>query len=960
MRLPHRRHLVRLLCWLVLLAAAAAPARAVTATLIADAHVSSAQPATNFGTLTNLAVGNGYTTLLQFDLGALPAGTTAAGISRATLRLYVNRADTPGLLSLSPVLASWAEYSVTANSQPRLGAGTTVVQASAAGAFLTLDVTSLVAGWIAAPSTNFGLALSAGTAAVQLDSKENDLTSHAPELDITLVAGTGGNVAGSAGPTGPAGPTGATGPQGLAGAPGVQGPAAVMNYQGLWSSLTTYPANAVVNYVGSSFLSLAAANRGNTPGLSPASWGLLAAAGQNGVASPGSTGQQTLTYQGTYSSFTNYALGDIVQYQGSSFTSLTAANHGNAPGLSPSAWGLLAAAQAGPQGPLGPAGPTGPLGLQGPFGPAGPQGVAGPIGAIGPQGSPGLVYRGAYASLTNYALGDIVLWQGITYTSLSASNHGNTPDLVTAMWGVLATQGPAGPTGPQGLLGPTGAQGFQGVVGPPGSPGPTGPIGIQGPAGAQGLAGPQGPRGDLGAQGLQGLTGQAGAQGIPGVHGDTGLQGPMGPSGPAGPVGLSPQGVFSSSRNYALGDAVLWNGSGYVSLVASNLGHTPDQSPAQWSLFAAAGAPGTIGPAGPPGATGLVGPQGGNGLAGPAGPTGATGPQGPPVATYTGAYNPATGYALNDAVSYSGSTWISLGGENRGHTPDQSPAQWSVLAARGLAGPSGAAGPSGPAGAIGPSGASGITGPQGPQGQAGPAGTPGINFRGDWLGNAGYQLNDAVSHLGSTWIAVAGNSAVEPGTAPSAWSLLAAAGLTGPTGSSGSSATVRVGSVTTGAPGSSAVVTNSGTSSAVILNFTLPAGAPGAAGTGSGPGATVSTSGIPFASVQHAVNFASTFFNVNTAVGASTESNAVLTWIPNACTATGLSVFSTQANTLTVTLRTGTPGAMQASSLVCSVSQNTGCSATGSVAVAAGTFVDLSITGSNGSAASVWTAVACQ
>ena len=65
------------LCALVLCLASRS-AFAVQATLIADAHVSSAQPDVNSGTLTNLNVGGGYTALVQFDLGILPSGTTAA------------------------------------------------------------------------------------------------------------------------------------------------------------------------------------------------------------------------------------------------------------------------------------------------------------------------------------------------------------------------------------------------------------------------------------------------------------------------------------------------------------------------------------------------------------------------------------------------------------------------------------------------------------------------------------------------------------------------------------------------------------------------------------------------------------------------------------------------------------------------------------------------------------------
>jgi len=56
------------------------------------------------------------------------------------------------------------------------------------------------------------------------------------------------------------------------------------------------------------------------------------------------------------------------------------------------------------------------------------------------------------------------------------------------------------------------------------------------------------------------------------------------------------------------------------------------------------------------------------------------------------------------------------------------------------------------------------------------------------------------------------------------------AGATGKTGPSGAAATITVGTTTTGAAGTSASVTNSGTSSAAVLNFTIPRGAAGSAG----------------------------------------------------------------------------------------------------------------------------------
>lgn len=76
-------------------------------------------------------------------------------------------------------------------------------------------------------------------------------------------------------------------------------------------------------------------------------------------------------------------------------------------------------------------------------------------------------------------------------------------------------------------------------------------------------------------------------------------------------------------------------------------------------------------------------------------------------------------------------------------------------------------------------------------------------------------------------------------------------GPIGETGPRGKAATVTVGTVTTGAAGTSAVVTNSGTSEDAIFNFTIPRGDQGAPGPGTGdmlaseydPGLTVKDAG---------------------------------------------------------------------------------------------------------------------
>jgi hypothetical protein len=957
------------------LSAAALPAFAVEATLVADAHVNSARAGVNSGAISNLNVGGGYTALLQFDLSTLPTGTTAAQVSRATLRLYCNRMDTAGLVSVQPVGGTWGEYSVTFLTLPSLGSAAQVVSVSQAGAYVAVDVTALVRGWIGAPATNNGIALTAGTAVVQFDSKENDLTGHAAVLDVALAsAGTPGPT-GAVGPAGPVGVVGPAGPPGSQGVPGASG----LNYQGGYAAGVNYALHDVVTFSGSSYVSLAVGNEANTPGVT-SQWAVLAQGGTGGSGSGAG-----VAYQGAYASTANYGLNDIVTFQGSSYISLIAGNDGNTPSSSVAQWGVMALGAVGVQGPMGATGATGPPGT----GPAGPKGAAGPTGVTGVAGAPGLVYQGDYSPVTNYALGDVVLFQGASYTSLLNGNDGNTPSASPSQWGVLTAQG---------LTGATGLQGPQGVIG------------------SQGLPGSVGPNGPLGPQGQQGIAGQAGAQGLTGPAGAVGLSGPMGPQGVAGPVGMTFRGPYSLAVNYGLADGVLFNGAAYVSLVASNHGNTPDSSPAQWSLFATGsqGAQGSAGPVGPQGLTGAAGLLGATGVQGP---SGATGAQGPAVANYTGNYVSTTNYGLHDAVSFGGSTYVSLVAGNVGNTPSLTPVEWAVLASQGVAGPAGGPGPAGVPGATGATGGAGAVGPQGPPvsylggwlvgtsygvgsvvglggssyvaltanvgrqpdvspafwavlsqagtqgatgatGATGSAGTPGavgVTYRGTWVAGTAYHANDVVIFGQATYLGTTTSLGSQPDVSPAQWAVLAQNGVPGATGPSGVAATVSVGTVTTGAAGSQASVTNSGTASAAVLNFTIPQGANGTGGSGSGAG----TSGIPFASVYHSVSFSVPFQSVNSSNSAAAEADSVLTWVPAGCTATTLNVFSRQSNTVNVTLREGTPGNMADTALVCSVAPGAACTASGNATVAAGNFVDFSVSGASGSAAGVWTALAC-
>ena len=181
----------------------------------------------------------------------------------------------------------------------------------------------------------------------------------------------------------------------------------------------------------------------------------------------------------------------------------------------------------------------------------------------------------------------------------------------------------------------------------------------------------------------------------------------------------------------------------------------------------------------------LVGPTG------PTGPTGATGATGAAATISVGTVT--TGAAGSSAsVTNAGTTGAAV---------------LNFTIPRGDKGDKGDKGDTGDTGPIGPTGATGIT------------------WQGEWNNTTDYVNNDAVFHNGASWFA-SGNPTVgeEPTESATHWYPLAIQGATGATGATGAAATISVGTVTTGAPGSSVVVTNVGTTGAAIFDFTIPKG----------------------------------------------------------------------------------------------------------------------------------------
>jgi hypothetical protein len=218
-----KNKLVRtLFCGLAMLPVAAV---AQTVPLTQDAYIVPAN-GINFGTASTINVGgpNSSAALVQFDLSALPSGTTAASVAKATLTVFVNKVGAPGTVDISVANGPWSELTVSGtNGAPVPAAAVASGVAIATPAdYVFVDATAAVKSWLSGSPSNNGFIITpaGGGVNVAFDSKESATTSHPATLAIMLTAS---GAVGPTGATGPAGPPGATGATGLAGANGATG-----------------------------------------------------------------------------------------------------------------------------------------------------------------------------------------------------------------------------------------------------------------------------------------------------------------------------------------------------------------------------------------------------------------------------------------------------------------------------------------------------------------------------------------------------------------------------------------------------------------------------------------------------------------------------------------------------------------------------------------------------------------
>ena len=160
----------------------------ITLNPLADAFVSNATPDTNWGLQQTLAVQRPDAShiqfaYLEFDLSAIPAGSTVNSAFLHLDTVGVNPPASSNLIELTNLTSAWTEYTVTWNNRPDMG-GTRYGLArvdqtgwgdSVWGTDLGYPLADLIKSWIDSPSSNHGFALRPvddGVPGVQLASRE--------------------------------------------------------------------------------------------------------------------------------------------------------------------------------------------------------------------------------------------------------------------------------------------------------------------------------------------------------------------------------------------------------------------------------------------------------------------------------------------------------------------------------------------------------------------------------------------------------------------------------------------------------------------------------------------------------------------------------------------------------------------------------------------------------------------
>jgi len=385
--------------------------------LTQDSYFITGSP-TNYGNAATVnAVGaSSDSALVQFDLTALPPGTSSSNIAKATLILFVNKLNAAGNVNISEANGAWTELGVNGTNNPVAGAAVASgVAVPATGNYLYVDATQAVKDWLGSTTNNgFIITPIGGSVSANFDSKESTGTSHPAQLLVALTS------SGSPGATGATGSTGATGPSGATGATG----AGTTGATGATGAVgTTGPSGAT-----------GATGAGTT--------GATGATGANG--STGPSGATGATGAGTTGA-----------------TGSTGANGATGPSGATGATGVGTTGATGSTGANGSTGPSGATGATG-VGTTGATGATGANGSTGPSGATGATGVGTTGAT------------GSTGANGPTGPSGATGATGVGTTGATGSTGATGTKGATGATGPTGASGTNGTDGAAGATGATG------------------------------------------------------------------------------------------------------------------------------------------------------------------------------------------------------------------------------------------------------------------------------------------------------------------------------------------------------------------------------------------------------------------------------------------------------------------------------------------------------
>ena len=119
---------------------------------------------------------------------------TGVGITRATLKLYVNDVTEAGSFNVDYVNGTWSESTIDA-SAPALGstiAASVPLTTADKNQYILIDVTAAGQEWLSG-TANDGIALVGNSPLnATFDSEESATTSHSAELDTVFTPGSGG------------------------------------------------------------------------------------------------------------------------------------------------------------------------------------------------------------------------------------------------------------------------------------------------------------------------------------------------------------------------------------------------------------------------------------------------------------------------------------------------------------------------------------------------------------------------------------------------------------------------------------------------------------------------------------------------------------------------------------------------------------------------------------------------